>query len=845
MRGGPREETPRTARGSSRRPLRALAVAAALSPAIFAVGVTVVVERSAEARRRAEDRARVVAEASAVRARLETTVEQNLYLLAGIRAEVARRGGIDPAEFAGLTEEVLVAPNQVRHIALVRGTVIVDAFPRAGNLTAIGRDLAQIPEQREEVLAVERTVAPRIAGPVHLVQGGTALVGRVPIIERASGRYWGHLAVVMNVPAVLRAVHFDDPGAPLSLFLRRIEPNGAPGEAIGGDPALLAADPVALDISLPGAHWRLWAVPRGGWPVPPRADGVRILGAAAALLFAAMGLGTVRLLGVRKRGLRALRDVNEGLARSSDELRQARDELRAYQQQLLRIVDALPAAVAYVGADRRLVWANRGCEEYFGRPRKRLIGVPVEELAAPGAREENQKRLDRAFAGEAMEFEIERLLPHGAPAHFVVNVTPEVGADGKVVGAIVLAADRTDARRAEEERRSLQGQLERAQRLESLGVLAGGVAHDFNNLLQPILGIVELALGDLPEDASLRPMLIQVRQAAERAALLVRQMLDFAGRGGGARASLDLSRTVAEVAHLVEAAVPKSAKLELDLAPETPAIRGDAAQIVQVAMNLVINAGEALGGEGGTVRVATGVRALDGDALVDQWTRERRDPGDYAFLEVADTGCGMDEETLARIFDPFFTTKFAGRGLGLAATLGIVRGHGGLLDVKSAPGAGTTFTVYLPLTAGDADSAAARAPSSFWRGRGTVLIADDEPLVREVARRMVERLGFDALPAADGTEAAAIFDARRDDLAAALIDLTMPGLSGPELFRRIAAARPDLPVVVVSGFSEAEARRRVGDPPPAGFLQKPFEFDQLRAALRAAVERVSGAAGER
>ena len=186
---GPQAQEPTAARGKARRSLRALAVAAALSPAIFAVGVTVVVERSAEARRRAEDWARVVAEASAVRARLETTVEQNLYLLAGIRAEVARRGGIDPAEFAGLTEEVLVAPNQVRHIALVRGTVIVDAFPRAGNLAAIGRDLAQIPEQREEVLAVERTVAPRIAGPVHLVQGGTALVGRVPIIERASGRY--------------------------------------------------------------------------------------------------------------------------------------------------------------------------------------------------------------------------------------------------------------------------------------------------------------------------------------------------------------------------------------------------------------------------------------------------------------------------------------------------------------------------------------------------------------------------------------------------------------------------------------------------------------------------------
>ncbi|HJW08217.1 MAG TPA: PAS domain S-box protein, partial [Holophagaceae bacterium] len=314
--------------------------------------------------------------------------------------------------------------------------------------------------------------------------------------------------------------------------------------------------------------------------------------------------------------------------------------------------------------------------------------------------------------------------------------------------------DVSEARQAQAEKEDLQRQLFQAQKMESLGILAGGIAHDFNNLLTGILGHADLALGDARTDDPMHRHLEAIRKTALRASDLTRQLLAYSGRGAFVLRKLDLSVMVDEMAQLLEISIPKAVSLRLDLGRDLPPIEVDAAQVQQVIMNLVINAAESMGGTEGTIRLSTGRETLDAESIRGLQGGEPR-PGEFIYLRVADTGCGMDDATLARIFEPFFTTKFTGRGLGLSALLGIVRGHGGGLRVLSGMGDGTVFTVYLPASEGTA--AAPEVPVGEAHvsesGSGTLLVVDDDDMVRAVARQSLEMRGYQVLEACDGAQA--------------------------------------------------------------------------------------------
>jgi nitrogen-specific signal transduction histidine kinase len=383
------------------------------------------------------------------------------------------------------------------------------------------------------------------------------------------------------------------------------------------------------------------------------------------------------------------------------------------------------------------------------------------------------------------------------------------------------------------ERHAQAEALLQTQKLESLGILAGGIAHDFNNLLAAIRGHLSLARLEVEEGSNPEAHFERMDSSIQRASGLARQLLAYSGQGTFQVEPVNLNALVGEMTELLGVSRSKKVNLVFQLGEGLPLVQGDRVQLQQVVMNLVINASEAFGEETGTVELATGTCQLDAGELERRMPGEILRPGEYVTLRVSDDGCGMEPEVLARIFDPFFTTKFTGRGLGLAAVLGIVRGHQGGLKVYSEPGKGTTFKLFFPVAAGQAqDSATPFADPAPFKAEGTVLVVDDEETVRTVAARMLERLGFSVITANDGREGMDKFRGEPGRFTLVLLDLTMPHLDGEETFRQMRLLNPNVRVILTSGFNQQEAINRFTGKGLAGFIQKPFELASLIQVIR-------------
>jgi two-component system CheB/CheR fusion protein len=383
------------------------------------------------------------------------------------------------------------------------------------------------------------------------------------------------------------------------------------------------------------------------------------------------------------------------------------------------------------------------------------------------------------------------------------------------------------------ERRKFERELRETQKLESLGLLAGGIAHDFNNLLTGIIGNASLAYTEVAPDQPLRMRLREIVQAGERAAFLTRQMLAYSGRGRFVIEPIDLGDLIREISALVRSSIPKTVELKLNLAPNLPLVEGDAAQIQQVIMNLVINAGEAIGEDGtGTVEVRTTRREIDAREAAEFFGAEQPARGPYVQIEVIDNGAGMDDETKARIFDPFFTTKFTGRGLGLAAVQGIVKGHHGAIRVHSTLGQGTSFLILLP--AARRRKAAVHAeerPAASIPLGSVALVIDDEETIRELTRNVLLRAGMKVLLAENGQEGVEVFRENKGLVSVVILDLLMPSMGGEEVINVLKQIDPEVPVILSSGFDEREVTRRFVKHKPTRFLHKPYTAERLVEAV--------------
>ena len=410
-----------------------------------------------------------------------------------------------------------------------------------------------------------------------------------------------------------------------------------------------------------------------------------------------------------------------------------------------------------------------------------------------------------------------------------------MGTAALTLAAAIAQRQHSEALRRTEgdSRLELERRMHQAQRLEGLGLLAGGIAHDFNNILAAIRGNTELlGMRELPDPAA-RERLRQIEVATDRAADLCRRLLAYAGRRKPELKSLAVAGLIEETCTLLEPSLKKRVQVVTSIAADTPAIEGDPTLLRQVLMNLVLNAAESIGEGEGTVTVSAGGIKLGAGELRRMLGATEARPGRFVYLEVVDTGAGMDAATLERIFDPFFSTKFEGRGLGLATALGIVKSHGGALDVESAPGQGTRFRVHVPASR----STIQHESTSRWvrrtRGRERlVLVADDEPAVLEVVVRSLESAGYRTVCARDGREALELYRRRAGELSAALLDVTMPGKSGVEVLAEIRAGDVPMPVVLMSGYEPQDTARTVE---PDAFLRKPFAqrdlLDQLGRVL--------------
>ena len=498
-----------------------------------------------------------------------------------------------------------------------------------------------------------------------------------------------------------------------------------------------------------------------------------------------------------------------------------------------RIVAETASCAIFIYSEA-MEYMNAAGERMSGYSMADIQGHPFWELVHPLDQALVRDRAAARLRGEPVPLRYEfRLVTKQGETRWIDFAAGTMRLGGRTVG-LGTAFDVTDRVEAHEARLQMERQLLETQRLESLGLLAGGVAHDFNNLLTVIQGNAGM-LRDVQAEPDLAATCLRnIEETCLRASDLVRQMLAYSGRGKIHVQPASLNQVVQDITQLLAVSIPKAVDLRFELAPDLPPVEADMAQLQQVVMNLVTNAAEAIGERLGSIILRTGVKALDEREAAEVGVSEALKPGQFAYLEVEDTGEGMDPETLARIFDPFFTTKFTGRGLGLAAMQGIVRGHGGGVRILSKPGEGTLFRVYFPALAGVAEpSGPVPVPIAGdpWRGEGLVLVVDDEEGIRAFARLSLERTGFQVITAVDGLAGLEACRAHRGELRLVLLDLTMPKMGGEEALREMRTLCPTLPVVLWSGYGR---RDHPGDP-AIPFLSKPFRASELLEAVRAAL----------
>jgi len=542
------------------------------------------------------------------------------------------------------------------------------------------------------------------------------------------------------------------------------------------------------------------------------------------------------------RAERRTRRHNSSLTAELAERRKAEAALNESQSLFSVFLDHIPAVVFVQDLQGRILYSNQAFKDLPGRE---AIGRNARELLAPSQDRPPGER--PALRGRSVVLDETIVDGDGRTRIFETRMFIFDRLDKEpLLGCI--SVDGTGRRHAEEERLIFERRMQQTQKLESLGVLAGGIAHDFNNLLMVILGNADLALSKSPAESPVREFINNIDMAAQQAADLANQMLAYSGKGRFLIEPIDLSRLVQEMGHLLASVISKRATVRYRLAGELPSVHADATQIRQVVMNLITNASDAIDDQEGVISIATGVVEIAAPGSAARSSGPPLPQGTYAFIEVSDTGSGMDPATQARIFDPFYTTKQTGRGLGLASVLGIVRGHHGEIRIASNPGQGTTFTVLLPAApvkppAGTVAAGKPEPELNAADNRRTILLVDDEEHVLRTTRVMLEESGFAVVTAADGVEGVEVFRNQAARLSAVVLDMNMPRMDGAETFRQMHRIAPGVPVILTSGLDEQDAVSEFTGAGLAGFIQKPYRMKALLQKIEAAIAAGSAPPG--
>ncbi|HEY4248212.1 MAG TPA: ATP-binding protein [Lacunisphaera sp.] len=545
---------------------------------------------------------------------------------------------------------------------------------------------------------------------------------------------------------------------------------------------------------------------------------------------------------IHSRGSVVLRDREQRPTRISgthvdiSERRHAESEIR----RLFNIIEATPDFVLTTDAQGRVLYANAALLAVWthtesGSP---WLGRHLGQLfpGEPGRRL-NEEAIPAAKAHGMWQGEIALTSAPGRTIPVSQVVLAHRVEESEDFTFSFIMRDISDQKHAEAERIEHERNLLQLQKNESLSVLAGGIAHDFNNLLTAVVGNANLAKFDLPPGAPAHELLGNIEQAAARASALCHQMLAYAGRTSVAFAEVDLNRLIDDTFQLLEPGLNKKIEFQFERGHSLAPVLAASAQMQQVVMNLALNAADAIGEKGGRLTIRTTSRRCSAEELAEIFSGQPLPEGNYALLEVEDTGCGMTAEVRSRIFEPFFTTKFTGQGLGLAAVIGVVRSHRGGITVHSEAGKGTRFRLAFPaLETHSAPEELKAAPEGKWRGSGKILVVDDDGLIRQVTRLLLTKLGFTPVIASDGVQGVAAFREHADDLRAVLLDLTMPGMDGFEAHAEMHRHNARVPVILMSGFSQKLSKLPPEAIHPAGVLAKPFGVEQLCERLQSVLD---------
>jgi len=509
------------------------------------------------------------------------------------------------------------------------------------------------------------------------------------------------------------------------------------------------------------------------------------------------------------------------------------EKLMESEQRFRRMADQAPVLIWLADAQGHREFVNATWLRFTGRSETQERGLGWLESVHPEDRSRVQRSHEQLLERrEPLSLEYRLRRADGAFSWVFAQWRPLLGADGRATAFIGCCLDVTETRQAREERGLIERRLQEARRMESLGLMAGGIAHDFNNLLTGILGHQSLASLDVEPGTATAEHLAEIQSATLKAADLCRQMLAYSGHGRFMVQQVNLSRQVEEQASALEHTLPPQVSLRLELSSGLPMSSLDLSQLRQLVSNLVCNAAEAFGEHEGHIILRTGMAEVptEGRGIC---VLEARHPGlPHVFLEVIDDGPGISSEDFERIFEPFYTTKFMGRGLGLPAVLGIVRGHGGELRVHTVPGHGTAIRCAFPC----APEPGARLRAPAWKGSGRVLVVDDEQSILDTMQDMLELIGFEVSCCNTGADAVRLFTRNPDEFALVLLDLTMPDVDGVQVLQSMRRARSSARILIVSGFGEEETMLRFLGNRPSGYLQKPFDLEKLRSAARLVME---------
>lgn len=553
------------------------------------------------------------------------------------------------------------------------------------------------------------------------------------------------------------------------------------------------------------------------------------------------GGGTLELEAVHKNGSRLFVELSlssfelNGLMQSMAVVRDVTARKQEEERMALMsfAMERINELVFLVENSSRFQYVNEAACRALGYSRDDLLERRITDIDHGFPQEKWPEHWLELQDKESLDFET--VLTRQDGSSFPVSILTNYFEFNRIGYSFALAVDISQQKQMEEERLQFERQLMQTQKLESLGVLAGGIAHDFNNLLAAIIGHSELTKRKLSPESAAVNNLNQIEQAAERAADLAKQMLAYSGRGKFVIEPINLNQLLEEMLHMLEVSISKKAVLRLHPYAQLPAIEADATQIRQVIMNLVINASEAIGEKSGIISITTGCMDCDESYLKNVWLNENLTGGLYVYLEIADTGCGIAKDILPRIFDPFFTTKFTGRGLGMSAVMGIIRGHNGAIKVYSEPGKGTTFKILLPASDKPAEIFNGNPQDEEWVGSGKVLLVDDEESVRGIGVEMLKELGFVCLTADNGREALEVYR-REAGFTLVILDLTMPKMDGEQCFRELRVIDPEVKVIISSGYNEYEVSQKFIGKGISGFVQKPYKLSALRDAIKGIVD---------